>query len=199
MSVVGPIALIGPPGSGKTTQGKLLAEKLRVPYFSAGDLFRKEVSDGTETGRYIEPILARGDLVPQWAVREVLDRTIAREDARRGFILDGYPRTVEEAKTLDQLSFIMGWKQVKVIEIKVSHDEIFKRLSTRGRADDSPEVVRHRLEVYEKQTRPVLTYYQTRGQAFSVDGTGEIDEVQSRITEALEEQMPAPLSLARPA
>ena len=181
MKNIGVISLIGPPGSGKSTQGKILSEKYNIPFISTGELLRKEVSNETILGKHIKPIMEKGELVPQWAVEKILRNRIIQDDAKNGFILDGSPRTIEEAKMLDKILPEMGWKNITIIEIKVSTEEVIKRLENRRRMDDSPEVIKNRIKVYEKETLPVTNYYKTQGKLYTVDGAGEIDDIAPRI------------------
>lgn len=185
--VVGPVALVGPPGSGKSTQGKLLSQKLGVPFISAGDLLRKEVEEGTPLGKVIQPIIERGDLAPVWAVKKIIHERIAQPDTRDGVILDGYPRNLEQARLLDDFLPEMGWEKVRVIEIKVPREEILKRLAGRGRRDDTPEVIRERLQVYERETAPLLRHYRSLGQLDTIDGAGTVEEVHGRMLDAIED------------
>lgn len=181
MRNIGVVSLIGPPGSGKSTQGKILSKRYDIPFISTGELLRKEVTDETIIGKYIKPILEKGDLAPQWAVEKVLRNRIAQDDTKSGFILDGTPRTLDEAKMLDTMLPEMGWGNITIIEIKVSSEEVIKRMEKRGRMDDTPEVIKHRIEVYEKETLPITNYYNAQGKLYPVDGAGEIDEITPRI------------------
>ena len=181
------VVLLGPPGSGKGTQAALITKKYGLPSISTGDLLRAEVKQGTPLGRRIQDVMARGELVSDEIVNAAVEQRIAQADAARGFILDGYPRTVPQARFLDALLPRKGFPPPAVLALKVPAEEIVRRLAGRGRADDKPETVRERIAVYEKQTRPLIDFY-ARGGCHHIDGLGAPEEVFARIDRILAAQ-----------
>lgn len=181
------VLLVGPPGSGKGTQAERITAKYEIPSFSTGALLRAEVKAGTPLGQRVSQIMAKGELVPDEAVNDIVRRRIGEKDAEKGFILDGYPRTVSQAKFLDAL--LGGRFNVKplVIHLDVPDDVVLERLTARGRADDKPEVIRDRLKVYHEETAPILEHY-AKGDYHRIDGTKSIDEVAAAIDEVLSKQ-----------
>ena len=178
------ILLIGPPGSGKGTQARLLTEKYAIPAISTGDLLRAEVKQGTPLGRNVQAVMARGDLVDDATVNELVARRTLQPDAARGFILDGYPRTVAQADSLDKLLAERKWPKAALVHLDVADAVVIERLGQRGRADDKPDVIRDRLKVYERDTAPILEHY--RGASYyRIDGSGSPDEVFARIEKVL--------------
>ena len=153
------LVLLGPPGAGKGTQAQKLSDKLGVPQISTGDLFRKNISEGTELGVEAKRYLDAGDLVPSSLTNALVEDRIGQPDATDGFILDGYPRSVEQAKALDDMLTKHNTKLDAVLEFAVSEDELFKRLKARGRADDTEDVIHNRMQVYRDETEPLLEYY----------------------------------------
>lgn len=178
------LLFIGPPGAGKGTQAKQVAERLGVPHISTGDMFREHVSRGTELGQKVEKIMAAGDYVPDEMTVEMLRDRINRPDASSGFILDGFPRTPGQVESLDSLIGRDGLDQVVVFE--VDFDELTERMLARGRADDTVETIRNRFEIYRDQTQPLLDIYDERGLTTQVDGIGDIEEVTDRVIAALD-------------
>jgi adenylate kinase len=178
------VVLLGPPGAGKGTQAQKLAEKLGIPQISTGDLFRKNINEGTELGVEAKRYLDAGDLVPSTLTNALVANRIEDEDAAAGFILDGYPRSVEQAKALDDMLKNHNTKLDAVLEFAVSEDELFKRLKARGRADDTEDVIRNRMQVYRDETEPLLEYY-SRNNLQTVDAVGSLDEVFARALRAL--------------
>ncbi|MGH1563603.1 adenylate kinase [Mumia sp. DW29H23] len=182
------LLFMGPPGAGKGTQATLLAEKLGIPHISTGDIFRANVSQGTELGVLAKSYMDKGEYVPDEVTNAMVRDRLGEEDARTGFLLDGYPRTVDQVHTLDGILDDLGEKLDAVVELVVEREELIarllKRAETSGRTDDTEEVIRHRQEVYE-QTASLLSVYADRGLLVQVDGVGGIDEVQSRILAAL--------------
>ena len=179
------VALLGPPGAGKGTQAGLLADYLGVPAVVTGDLLRAAVAAGTPLGQVAQQAMDAGGLVPDDLVgRLVLDR-LARADARPGFILDGFPRTVAQAETLDATLADEGRPLQRVLLLTVPEAALIERLLARGRPDDRPEVLRHRLQVYHVETEPLIVYYRRRDLLRSIDGTGTIDVVTQRLRAAL--------------
>ena len=184
------LVLLGAPGSGKGTQATRLKEHLQVPHISTGDVLRAEVAAGTPLGLHAKEVMARGDLVSDDILRGMLKDRLSREDTRAGFILDGYPRNLEQAAALDALLAGLGQKFDAAVQLVVDNEQIIARLAGRakaeGRSDDSPESVRHRLNVYDEKTAPVVDFYRQHGQLTVVDGVGTLDEVFTRIVEAIQ-------------
>jgi adenylate kinase len=177
------IVLLGPPGAGKGTQAVQLAEKLGVPHVSTGDLFRHNISTNTDLGVEAKKYLDAGDLVPATLTNALVDDRLDDEDAAAGFILDGFPRSVEQAEALHDMLERRNLKLDAVVEFKVSEDELLKRLKERGRADDTDEVILNRMNVYRDETAPLLDYY--RDELKTVDAVGAVDEVFARALSAL--------------
>ena len=153
------VVLLGPPGAGKGTQAVKLAEKLGVPQISTGDLFRSNINDGTELGLEAKRYLDAGDLVPSELTNALVDKRLDEADAADGFILDGYPRSVEQAEALTRMLAARNTKLDAVLEFRVCEEELLKRLKDRGRADDTEEVIHNRMKVYRDETAPLLEYY----------------------------------------
>ena len=177
------IVLLGPPGAGKGTQAVQLAEKLGIPQISTGDLFRHNISTGTELGLEAKKYLDAGDLVPATLTNALVDDRLNDEDAAAGFILDGFPRSVEQAEALHDMLSRRGHELDAVIEFRVSEDELLKRLKERGRADDTDDVILNRMNVYRAETAPLLDYY--AHELKTVDAVGPVDEVFARALRAL--------------
>ncbi len=182
------ILLVGPPGSGKGTQAKMITEKYGVPAFSTGDLLRAEVKEGTALGKRIQPVMAQGGLVDDSIVNELVAGRTLKPDAARGFILDGYPRTVAQAQFLDRLLAERRWPRPTVIHLDVPDSVVIERLLQRGRADDKPEVIRGRLKKYESETAPVLKHY-SAGDYHRIDGTKAPEAVFAQIETVLRKKM----------
>lgn len=178
------VVLLGPPGAGKGTQAVKLSEKLGIPQISTGDLFRQNIGDGTPLGLEAKRYLDAGDLVPAELTNRLVEDRIDQPDAADGFILDGYPRSVEQAKALDDMLKARNTKIDAVLEFKVSEDELFTRLKARGRADDTEDVIRNRMQVYRDETYPLLEYYKDSNLQ-TIDAVGALDEVFARALRAL--------------
>jgi len=175
--------LLGPPGAGKGTQALKLAEKLGVPQISTGDLFRSNITRGTELGLEAKHYLDAGDLVPSDLTNALVEKRLDEADAADGFILDGYPRSVEQAEALTRMLGARNTKLDAVLEFRVCEEELLNRLKDRGRADDTEEVIRNRMKVYRDETAPLLEYY---GDAVrTVDAVGSPDEVFARALHSL--------------
>ena len=184
------LVLLGAPGSGKGTQATRLKEHLQVPHISTGDLLRAEVAAGSRLGLEAKEVMARGDLVSDAILLGMLEDRFSRADTARGFILDGYPRNLAQADALDALMTRIGQPLDAAVQLDVATELLVERIAGRaaaeGRADDSPESVRTRLEVYNSQTAPVVDFYRQRGKLGVVDGVGTLDEVFARIIEVLQ-------------
>lgn len=177
------VVLLGPPGAGKGTQAEKLAEKLGIPHISTGELFRSNISEGTKLGVEAKRYLDAGDLVPSSLTNELVDDRLNHPDAANGFILDGYPRSVEQAKALHEMLERRGTDIDAVVEFRVSEDELLTRLTGRGRADDTEEVIRNRMKVYREETAPLLDYYSD--ELKTVEAVGTLDEVFARALQVL--------------
>jgi adenylate kinase len=177
------IVLLGAPGAGKGTQAVKLAEKLGVPQISTGDLFRHNISTGTPLGLEAKRYLDAGDLVPASLTNALVDARIDEADAANGFILDGFPRSVDQAEALHQMLEDRQTKLDAVVEFRVGEDVLLERLKDRGRADDTEEVILNRMKVYRDETAPLLDYYS--GELKTVDAVGSVDEVFARALTAL--------------
>jgi adenylate kinase len=175
------ILLIGPPGSGKGTQAHRLSGQLHIPEISTGDMFRSHLANGSPLGREIKEFLDAGNLVPDHLTTAMLRERLQERDARDGFLLDGYPRTVSQMDDLDGILDAAGTRLDAVVEITAHDDEIVRRLLLRsdaeGRSDDTEDVIRHRLELYRQETEPVIERYGRRALLVSVDGTANMDAV----------------------
>ena len=183
------LVLLGAPGSGKGTQAARLKSHLQVPHISTGDLLRAEVAAGSALGLQAKEVMARGDLVSDEILLGMLEERFSRADSRNGFILDGYPRNLAQAAALDELLTRIGQPMDYAVQLEVPTsllvDRIAGRAKAEGRADDNPESVRKRLQVYDEQTAPVIEFYRAHGQLTVVDGVGSLDEVFERILEAI--------------
>jgi adenylate kinase len=179
------LILMGPPGSGKGTQAKRLVEKYGIPQISTGDILREAVASGSEIGKRAKAIMDRGDLVPDEVVIEIVRQRLARPDCKKGFVLDGFPRTQAQAKSLDGILRDQGRAAARVIALTVADDELRRRILSRGegRADDNETAIAKRLEVYKRDTEPVLAHY--AASVKRIDGIGSMDEITERVVVAL--------------
>ena len=177
------VVLLGPPGAGKGTQAQKLAEKLGIPQISTGELFRNNIGNGTKLGLEAKRYLDAGDLVPSDLTNQLVDDRLDDPDTANGFILDGYPRSLEQAKALHEMLERRGTDIDAVVEFRVSEDELLQRLKGRGRADDTEEVIHNRMKVYRDETAPLLEYYSD--ELKTVDAVGSMDEVFARALQAL--------------
>lgn len=171
------VVLLGPPGAGKGTQGELLSRSLGVPAISTGEMLRGAVAAGSELGRKVSGIMALGNLVDDDTMAEVVEERLRQEEARQGFLLDGYPRTLPQAETLAGILARTGGELDSVLLVEVPEEELVRRALLRKRADDQEEVVRARLRVYREQTMPLIGYYTGLGLLCQVDGNRPIEEV----------------------
>jgi len=177
------VVLLGPPGAGKGTQAEKLAENLEIPHLSTGELFRHNISTGTKLGLEAKRYLDAGDLVPSELTNELVDDRLNDPDVGEGFILDGYPRSVPQAQALHDMLERRGIQLDAVLEFRVPEDTLFERLKARGRADDTDDVIRNRMNVYRDETAPLLEYYNS--ELKTVDAVGTVDEVFARALQAL--------------
>jgi len=184
------LIIMGPPGAGKGTQAKFIAEHFGIPAISTGDIFRRNVSEGTELGVEAKRYMDAGEYVPDEVTNLMVRNRIDEPDAEHGFLLDGYPRTVAQVEELDGMIRFTGHQLDAVVCLTVDQDEIVQRLLQRaqieGRADDTEDVIRRRQEVYVEQTEPLVEVYRKRGIVVEVDGMGEVSEVTERIFAALD-------------
>lgn len=177
--------LLGPPGAGKGTQAQFLAARLGVPAISTGDMLREAVAEGSELGRKVEGIMASGALVDDATMADVVRERLAKADARDGFLLDGYPRTLPQAETLAGILREIGRELEAVLLVEVPEEELVRRAVLRQRADDREDVVRERLRVYREKTAPLIGYYEQRGLLRPVNGHRPIEEVTPQMLAAL--------------
>jgi adenylate kinase len=183
------LVLLGAPGSGKGTQAAMLKTELKVPHISTGDLLRAAVKAGTPLGQKAKAVMEAGKLVSDEIVLGMLEERIAREDAKGGFILDGYPRNLAQSEALEALLARIGQPLDVAVKLKVPSELIVDRIAGRaaaeGRKDDTPETVRERLRVYAEQTAPVAEHFAAIGRLRVVDGVGDVNDVFKRILAAL--------------
>ena len=201
------LILLGPPGAGKGTQAQRLLAKHRIVQLSTGDMLRTAVAAGTPVGLRAKSTMERGELVPDDVVVAIIADRIGKPDARQGFVLDGFPRTVPQAEALDRLLAERGLKLDAVMELKVDEGILLQRIEKRAaemtargekiRSDDNPEVLRERLSAYRKQTAPLVDYYASKGMLKSVDGMAAIDDVTAAIAGHLEPLRPRRAKVAR--
>ena len=184
------LVILGPPGAGKGTQAARLAEHSGIPAISTGDIFRSNIADCTELGVQVKAIVDAGGYVPDEVTNAMVRDRLTQDDAAEGFLLDGYPRTRAQVDELDQMLAADGSALDAVAELTVDPDEIVARLvqraETAGRSDDAEETVRHRQEVYTEQTAPLTAVYGERGLLVQVDGMGEVDDVTTRLQQAID-------------
>lgn len=183
------LLIVGPPGAGKGTQATQIAESFGIPAISTGDIFRANIKGQTELGQRVQKIIEAGELVPDELTNEIVADRLQQEDARDGFLLDGYPRTVDQVHALDDMLAPIGAQLDAVVLLEADTDAVVERLLKRaeleGRADDTEEVIRHRQDVYAAQTAPLIEVFTERGILVSVDGMGSVEAVAERIDTAL--------------
>ncbi|SCX06820.1 adenylate kinase [Candidatus Aquiluna sp. UB-MaderosW2red] len=183
------LLLIGPPGAGKGTQAVLLAAHFGIPAISTGDIFRSNVKNETPLGVEAKGYMDRGEYVPSTLTNALIRDRLSQPDAKRGFLLDGYPRTADQVAELDKILVESSARLDVVVQLRADNKELVRRLAHRaeveGRGDDTPDVIARRLDVYDEQTAPLIDIYVSRGLVAMIDGLGEIELVTKRIIEAL--------------
>lgn len=182
------LVLVGPPGAGKGTQAAVIADKIGIPAISTGDIFRANVGQGTPLGLEAKQYMDAGKLVPDAVTNAMVGDRLTHADVAEGFLLDGYPRNLDQADVLTKRLEAAGTPLDAVIEIVADTEHVVARLLSRGqgRADDTEEVIRHRLDVYASETAPLVGYYRQRGALRTVDGIGSVEEVTARILAVLQ-------------
>jgi adenylate kinase len=183
------LLIVGPPGSGKGTQAAFLSERFGIPAISTGDIFRANIKGGTPLGKQVQELVRGGGYVPDSLTNEIVRDRLHQPDALDGFLLDGYPRTTDQVVALDALLAENGTSLDAVVQLQAETEEVvvrlLKRAEAEGRPDDTEEVIRHRLELYAKETAPLIEVFTARGLVVAVDGLGEVSEVTARIDAAL--------------
>lgn len=176
------LIFLGPPGAGKGTQAKMLAETAQIPHISTGDILRAAIANDTPLGQQAKSYMDKGDLVPDTLVSNMVRERLHEADAKNGWILDGFPRTVEQASFLDELLSQIDRNSLRVLNLDVPEQVLIDRLVARGRSqDDNPETIRYRLEVYRKKTAPLIDYYQKQGSLHSVNGDRSLEDVRQAL------------------
>jgi adenylate kinase len=180
------MVFIGPPGAGKGTQAERLVKTYKMAHLSTGDMLRAARDAKTPVGLEADKYMSSGALVPDEIIVAIIAERLTQPDCHKGYLLDGFPRTIAQAEALDRMLAEKTTPLDVVLELKVPEDELFRRLAGRGRADDTPDVIRQRLVAYRKQTEPLLEYYGRRGALKSIDGLGTVDEIFDRARTVLE-------------
>ena len=180
------MVFIGPPGAGKGTQAERLVKTYKMAHLSTGDMLRAARDAKTDVGVKADKFMSSGALVPDDIIVASIAERLQKPDCRQGYLLDGFPRTIAQAEALDAMLAEQGTPLDVVLELRVPEEELFRRLAGRGRADDTPEVIRQRLVAYRKQTEPLLEYYGRQGSLKSIDGLGTVDEIFDRAKAVLD-------------
>ena len=185
------ILLLGPQGAGKGTQGRLIASEYAIPHVATGDMLRAAMADGSELGQQVRPIYDSGRLVPDNLMIALIRERLSGEDAREGFVLDGFPRTMTQADALEETLREIGRDLDVVFEFQipdeVGRERMLKRAAEEGRTDDTPEAIDERLRLYHEETKPLIEYYRTRGNLVGVHGDRPVNQVFSEIQQTLEQ------------
>lgn len=179
------LLIFGPPGAGKGTQAQRISERLSIPHISTGDIFRENIRNNTPLGLEARRYTDSGNLVPDSVTNAMVKSRLHDEDCSGGFLLDGYPRTIEQAQELEQILGELGYELNAVVNLEVTDGELIQRLSKRGRKDDSPETIRRRLQVYHETTSPVKDFYYGQGKLVNVHGIGDIQEITETIIQRI--------------
>ncbi|RBP97549.1 adenylate kinase [Bifidobacterium aemilianum] len=183
------LLIMGPQGVGKGTQAALLSKRYGIPAISTGDIFRYNLKNQTPLGVQAQTYMDKGQLVPDDLTNRIVEDRLGMDDVRNGWILDGYPRTIAQVHALDDMLAQMDQQLDHVIALEASREVLFKRMEKRakeeGRPDDTPAAIRERLETYDRETAPLLDVFEQRGKLLSVDGVGEVDEINQRIIQGL--------------
>ncbi|HEX4057877.1 MAG TPA: adenylate kinase [Galbitalea sp.] len=183
------LLIVGPPGAGKGTQSIRLTAEFGIPAIATGDIFRANIRNKTELGLKVSAIINAGDYVPDSLTNDLVAERLKEADCGPGFLLDGYPRTVDQLRFLDELLASEGTSLDAVIQLVADEDELVSRLLKRaheeGRSDDTAETIRHRQGLYQRETAPIIAVYKERGMVVEVDALGDVDDVADRITDAL--------------
>ena len=191
------LLIVGPPGSGKGTQAARLSDAYGIPAIATGDIFRHNIKTQTPLGIQVKAIIDAGDFVPDSLTNDLVASRLKEEDCSEGFLLDGYPRTLDQLHFLDEILAAEGTALDAVIQLVVDPDEVVSRLLKRahqeGRTDDTEETIRHRQSLYQRETAPLIAVYGERGLVIEIDALGEVDDVSSRIADALQARGIAPV------
>ena len=180
------VIFIGPPGAGKGTQAELMVQRYKLAHLSTGDMLRAARDAKTDVGQKADQFMSSGKLVPDDIIVAIIADRLKESDCQEGYLLDGFPRTIAQAESLDEM---LGEKETPldvVLELQVPEDELFRRLAGRGRADDRPEVIRQRLVAYGEKTKPLLEYYRRDGLLKSIGGLGTVEEIFERVKTVLD-------------
>ncbi|GAB4131784.1 adenylate kinase [Thermopirellula anaerolimosa] len=180
------LVFIGPPGAGKGTQAAKIVDKYQIAHLSTGDMLRAARDAKSPVGLKADEFMSKGELVPDDVIIEIIRERLQSPDCADGYLLDGFPRTLGQAEALDAMLAASGTPLDVVLELRVPEEELFQRLSRRGRADDKPEVIRQRLVAYRNQTEPLLNYYQGKNLLRSVEGVGTVEEIFERLVKVLD-------------
>jgi adenylate kinase len=180
------IVFIGPPGAGKGTQAERMIARYGMAHLSTGDMLRAARDAKTEIGVKADAFMSTGQLVPDDIIIGIISERLLQSDCAKGYLLDGFPRTIAQAEALDAMLAKQKTPLDAVVELQVPEEELFRRLAGRGRADDNPEVIRQRLVAYRKQTEPLLAYYSKSGLLRGIDGLGTVDDIFRRVTDVLD-------------